>query len=127
MENLKKQLAEKKAQLEKVKDVPYQYKNVLNEIAELENQIAGGKPSTKKVSPAKTEKVEKPKTAHVPATTDATLLKEPKVAEIMNKYTKNKDKHYQLSLLGYNNKQIQSITGAPLPSIARDIWQSKKS
>lgn len=39
---------------------------------------------------------------------------------------KNVDKHYQLYLLGLNDKDIQRLTQAPIPSIKRDIWKKKK-
>jgi hypothetical protein len=45
---------------------------------------------------------------------------------IFGTYSKNVDRHYQLSLLGLTNKEIQSLTQAPIPSIARDIWKKKK-
>lgn len=41
-------------------------------------------------------------------------------------YTKTWEKHYQLSLLGLTNKEISFLTGAPVPSIARDVWKGKK-
>jgi hypothetical protein len=118
MENLKQQLVEKKQLAETVKDVPYLYKNALDEIAGIEEQIANfGKAPAVKVHAKRTSA---PKTTGLPLDSDA-------VKGIMSKYTKNIEKHYQLHLLGYSNQEISQITGAPIPSIARDIWKSKKS
>jgi len=46
--------------------------------------------------------------------------------DIYSRYQKNVDRNYQLSLLGLTNKEIQTLTQAPIPSIARDIWKKKK-
>lgn len=117
MENLKKQLEEKKALAESVKDVPYLYKNALDEIANIEEQIAnfGKAPAVKVVA----KKTTTSKTSGLPLDSDA-------VKSVLKTYGKNHEKHYQLHLLGYSNQEISQITGAPVPSIARDIWKAKK-
>lgn len=100
-------------------------------------ELQGGATPTTVAKAPKQAKAKTPTVAPSNASFDQTIqdiiseynfddAKAQQLKNIFTNYKTNGDKHYQLSLLGLNNKDIQRLTQAPIPSIARDIWKKSK-